>query len=74
MISQCKVYLLQLVPVSVSLIMLAAYFCQSPRIKGRENFNNMNVKLLAASALLVQSGALMVSHNCFINFFAIFQC
>jgi hypothetical protein len=30
----------------------------------------MNVKLLAASALLVQNGALLVSHNCFINFFA----
>jgi hypothetical protein len=28
----------------------------------------MNEKLLAASALLVPSGALLVSHNCFINF------
>ncbi len=28
----------------------------------------MTVKLVAASALLVQSGALLVSKNCFINF------
>jgi hypothetical protein len=28
----------------------------------------MNVKLLTASALSVQSGASLVSHNCFINF------
>jgi hypothetical protein len=34
----------------------------------------MNEKLLADSALLVQSGALLVSHSCFINFFAIVQC
>jgi hypothetical protein len=31
----------------------------------------MNEKLLAASVLFVQSGALLVSHNGFINFFAI---
>ncbi len=29
----------------------------------------MFAELLAASALWVQSGALLVSHNCFINFF-----
>jgi hypothetical protein len=29
----------------------------------------MNEELLAASVLLVQSGALLVSHNGFINFF-----
>jgi hypothetical protein len=28
----------------------------------------MNEKLLAVSALLVQGGALLDSHNCFINF------
>jgi hypothetical protein len=28
----------------------------------------MNVKLLAASTSLVQSGTLLVIHNCFINF------
>jgi hypothetical protein len=31
----------------------------------------MNEELLAVSALIVQCGALLVSHNCFINFFAI---
>jgi hypothetical protein len=30
----------------------------------------MNVRLLAASGLLVQNGALLVLHNCFFNFFA----
>jgi hypothetical protein len=68
-----KVYLLQLMPVCVGLIMLAAYFCQSPLLKGPVILTEMNVKLLAANALLVQSGALLVSHNCFINFFAIVQ-
>jgi hypothetical protein len=34
----------------------------------------MNVKLLAACALLVQIGALLVNHNGFIIFFAIVQC
>jgi hypothetical protein len=34
----------------------------------------MNEELLAASALLVQSAALLVSHNGFISFFAIVQC
>jgi hypothetical protein len=35
----------------------------------------MNVKLLAAtgSALLVQNGALLSSHNCFITFLAVVQ-
>ncbi len=46
------------------LIMLAAYFCQSPLIKGRVYLTTMNVKLLAASDLLVQIG----------TFFAIVQC
>jgi hypothetical protein len=50
--------------------MLAAHFCQSPLIKGRVYFlKTMNVTLLAACALLVQSGALLV----FFNFFAIVQ-
>ncbi len=58
-------------PVCVSLIMLAAYFCQSPLIKGQLQFNKdeCTVKLLAAGALLVQSGALLVSNNCFIKLF-----
>jgi hypothetical protein len=34
----------------------------------------MNEELLAASVLFVQSGALLVSHNGFINVFAIVQC
>jgi hypothetical protein len=34
----------------------------------------MKVKLLAASALLVKSGAKLVGQNCFINFFAIVLC
>jgi hypothetical protein len=34
----------------------------------------MNEEPLAASVLFVQSGALLVSHNGFINFFAIVQC
>jgi hypothetical protein len=34
----------------------------------------MNEELLATSALFVQSGAILVSHNGFINFFAIVQC
>jgi hypothetical protein len=34
----------------------------------------MNEELLAASVLFVQSGALLVSHNVFINFFALGQC
>jgi hypothetical protein len=34
----------------------------------------MNVKLLATSALFIQSGAFLVSYNCFINFLAIVQC
>ncbi len=34
----------------------------------------MNEELHATSALLVQSGALLVSYNSFINFFAIVQC
>ncbi len=34
----------------------------------------INEELLAGSALLVQSGALLVSHIGFINFFAIVQC
>ncbi len=34
----------------------------------------MNEELLAGSALLVQSGVLLVSHIGFINFFAIVQC
>jgi hypothetical protein len=34
----------------------------------------MNVKLVAASAYLVQNGALLISHNCFINFFGNVQC
>jgi hypothetical protein len=67
-----KVYLLRLMPVGVSFIMLAAYFCQSP-LKAENIFTTMNVKLLAVSALLVQSVALLVSNNCFINFFAIAQ-
>ncbi len=59
----------------IGLMMLDAYFCQFPLMKGRVYINNeMNVKLLAASALLIQSGAFLVSHNCFINFFAIVQC
>jgi hypothetical protein len=33
----------------------------------------MNEELLAASALLAQSGVLLFSHNGFIIFFAIFQ-
>jgi hypothetical protein len=51
--------------------MLAASFCQYPPIKGRVYFNNdFNVKLLAASALLVQSGAILVISKVF----AIVQC
>ncbi len=34
----------------------------------------MNEEPLAASVLFVQSGALLVSQNGFINFFAIVQC
>jgi hypothetical protein len=34
----------------------------------------MNEELLATSVLFVQSGALLASHNGFINFFAIVQC
>ncbi len=37
-------------------------------------FKIMNEQLLAGSALLVQSGALLVSHIGFINFFEIVQC
>jgi hypothetical protein len=39
--------------------MLVAEFCQCPLIKGV----TMNEELLAASALLVQSGALFVNVN-----------
>jgi hypothetical protein len=34
----------------------------------------MNEELLADSVLFVQSGALLVCHNGFINFFVIVQC
>jgi len=54
-----KVYLLQLMPGWV-------YF--------NKDEWTLNEKLVAAYALLVQSGALLVSHNCFINFSAIIQC
>ncbi len=63
-----KSVFLRLMPVCVGLIMLPAYFCQSPLIQGRVYFNiDECIKLLAASALLVQSGASLVSHNCFMN-------
>jgi hypothetical protein len=62
-------YLLRLMPVWVGLIMLAAYFYQSPQIKAEYILTTINVKLLAASSLLVQTGALLVSHICFLNFF-----
>jgi hypothetical protein len=47
--------------------MLAASFCQSPPIEGRvySILTTINVKLLAASALLVQSGALLVIYKLF---------
>jgi hypothetical protein len=45
--------------------MLAAYFCQSPLIKGRIFLTRMNVRLLAASAL--QSCALLVIYPLFCN-------
>jgi|688.fasta_scaffold236670_1 hypothetical protein len=61
-----KVHLLRLILVWVGLIMLVAYFCQSPQIKGLVNFTTMNEELLASSALLDQSG--------FINFLAIVHC
>jgi hypothetical protein len=64
-----KVYLMLLMPVCVGLIMLAGVFLSVPT-----NQTTMNVRLLAASAFLDQSGTLFVSHNGFINFFAIFQC
>jgi hypothetical protein len=38
-----------------------ASFCQSPLIKAGYILTTMNEELLAASALLVQSGALFVS-------------
>jgi hypothetical protein len=50
--------------------MLTAYLRQSPLIKSRVHINTMNVKLLAASALLVQCGALLVIYQ----LFAIVQC
>ncbi len=69
-----KVYLLWLMPVCVGLIILAGYFCQSPRIKGRVYFNYDECKAAyRCTALLVQSGAFSVSHDCYINFFAIVQ-
>jgi hypothetical protein len=69
-----KVYLLRVMPVWVGLIMLVAKFCQSPLIKGHI-LTMLNEELLAASALLFQSGALLFSHhNGFIYFFAIVQC
>jgi hypothetical protein len=60
-------------PVCVGLIMPAAYFVSPYYSKAEYFLTEMNVKLLAANALLIQSGALLVSHNCFINFFAIVQ-
>jgi hypothetical protein len=55
--------------------MLVSYFCQSPLIKGQEYFDNDKWGVnLEASALLVQSCALLVSHKGFINFFEIVQC
>jgi hypothetical protein len=62
-------YLLRLMPVWAGLIMLAAYFYHSPPIKAEYILTTINLKLLAASALLVQTGALLVSHICFNNFF-----
>ncbi len=45
--------------------MLAAYFCKVST--NQQYFNNDECKAdFAASALLVQSGVLLVSHNCFI--------
>jgi hypothetical protein len=44
--------------------MLAAYFCQS---HVKYILTEMNIKLLAASALLVQSGALLVIYQLFCN-------
>ncbi len=45
------------------LLRLAAYFCQSPLIKGRVYFNINERRELASSVLLVQSGTLLVSVN-----------
>jgi hypothetical protein len=44
-----------------------------PETKAKYILTTMNEELLAASALLVQDGTLLVSHNGFINFFAIVQ-
>jgi hypothetical protein len=41
--------------------MLVAYFFQSPPSRAEYILTTMNVKLLAASVLLAQSGALLVT-------------
>jgi hypothetical protein len=42
-------------------------FCQSPLIKGRVYLTTMDVMLLAASALIVQSGVLLAFYQLFCN-------
>ncbi len=54
--------------------MLVAYFCRPYLSKAKYILTTTNEELLAASALLVYSGALLVSQNGFINFFEIVQC
>jgi hypothetical protein len=69
------VFSLRSMPVCVGLIMLTEYFCHHSLIKGQVYFNKDEGKAAwGYSALLLQSSISLVSHNCFINFFAIVQC
>ncbi len=62
---------MQLMPVWVGLKRLN--FVSPHWLKAEYILTTMNEELLAASALLAQSGVLLFSHNGFIIFFAIFQ-
>jgi hypothetical protein len=70
-----NVYLSRLMRVWVGLIMLVALFGSRPHLSKPEYIlTTMNEELLAASVLFIKKSALLVSHNSFINFFAIVQC
>jgi hypothetical protein len=66
-----KVFLLRLINVSLGWLNNVRGLILS--VPSTYIITTMNEELLAASALSVQSGALLVSINDFINFFAIVQ-
>jgi hypothetical protein len=62
-------------PVFIGVIMLAAYFVSLHWSKARYILATMNVELLVARALLIQSGALLWSVIIvLVNFFPTVQC